>query len=330
MKRMILLLLSACLLCLCLSGCTESTYEYPDAYSVGGAELTGDAVTGIKHIVIDWIAGRVELTIGEGETLSISESYPDELPEDYRLRYLVTDGILYIRHSAPVFRLMSVTAGKELTVRLPASLSLERVDITTSSADVSLGPVQADALNVDTSSGSVDTDAGSRFTSMIVSTSSGDIHANAEDHVDTLQLSTSSGKIYADVDTLGTGTVSSTSGDTAVSVKQVGQMGIDTSSGKITLTGQDLGRTSISTSSGSVSLTTSVNAADIGISTSSGDVTLNLLADLGFTLTADTSSGDVSYDIPLIKNGDMYTHGDGACRIFVSTSSGNITLGGCQ
>ena len=345
MKKLFWLLLSACLLLLCLSGCGNTAYNYPDAdlYTVGGAELPEETVAGITHVVIDWVAGSVNVTAAEGGTISISETGENELPDEYRLRYRVNEGVLYIRYAAVAYRPWTVK-GKDLTVTLPASMTPEMVHITCSSADVRLSGVCGTELKVGTSSGSVDVDEGCRFTymemstssgavgtkavcdnTMDVSTSSGSIFVRTDSPVDTLKLSASSGKIDVDVGTVGLAEINTTSGEITVNAEKTDRMDVGSSSGDVTVIGQDVGLTVVSVTSGDVTLT-AVAAAGISVDTSSGRVELTLPSELGFTLKADTSSGDISYDIPMSKNGDKYVYGDGACPIEVSTSSGNIRI----
>ncbi len=345
MKKLFWLLLSACLLLLCLSGCGDHDYNYPDAdlYTVGGAELSDETVTSITHVVIDWVAGSVNVTAAEGGTISISETAPADLPEEYRLRYRVDEGVLYIRYAAVAYKPWTVK-GKDLTVTLPGTMTPDKVHVTCSSADVRLSGVCGTELKVGTSSGGVGVDEGCRFTymemstssgavdtkavcdnTMDVSTSSGSIFVRTDSPVDTLKLSTSSGTISADAGTVGLAEINTTSGEITVNVEKADRMHVGSSSGDVTVNGKDVGNTVVSNTSGDVTLTAAA-AAGISVDTSSGRVELTLPSELGFTLTADTSSGDVSYDIPMSKNGEKYVSGDGACPIKVSTSSGNIRI----
>lgn len=350
MKKLLWLLLSACLLLLCLSGCGHTAYNYPDAdlYTVGGGELSEETVTGITHIVIDWVAGSVNVTAAEGGTISISETGENELPDEYRLRYRVDEGVLYIRYAAVAYKPWTVK-GKDLTVTLPGTMTPDKVHVTCSSADVRLSGICGETLQVGTSSGSVDVDENCRFTymemsassgavstkgvcgnTMDVSTSSGSIFVRTDSPVDTLMLSTSSGKIGVDVGTVGLAEINTTSGEITVNAEKTDRMDVGSSSGDVTVIGQDVGLTVVSVTSGDVTLTAD-EAAEIYVDTSSGLVELNLSPNLGFTFKVDTSSGDLSYDFPMTKeSGDTYVYGDGRGKIDVSTSSGDVILKGIK
>ena len=58
----------------------------------------------------------------------------------------------------------------------------------------------------------------------------------------------------------------------------------------------------------------------------SGNVTLSLPEDTGFTAHLDTTSGDITYELPLEKKGDTYICGDGSSKINIDTTSGDIAI----
>lgn len=331
MKKLFWMLLSACLLLLCLSGCGNTAYNYPDAdlYTVGGAELSEETVTGITHVVIDWVAGSVNVTAAEGGTISISETGGDELPDEYRLRYRVDEGVLYIRYAAVAYKPWTVK-GKDLTVTLSGTMTPDKVHITCSSADVRLSGICGETLQVGTSSGSVDVDENCRFTYMEMSASSGAVSTRAVCG-NTMDVSTSSGSVYVRTDSpVNTLKLSTSSGTIGADVGTVGLAEINTTSGKITVNAEKTDRMDVGSSSGDVTLTAD-EAAEIHVSTSSGRVGLNLAPDLGFTFKVDTSSGGLSYDFPMTKeSGDTYVYGDGRGKIDVSTSSGDVILKGIK
>ena len=100
----------------------------------------------------------------------------------------------------------------------------------------------------------------------------------------------------------------------------------DTSSGNIGFSGKaaDINADS---SSGDVFIKQAGNAKSISVDTSSGNVKLYMPQECGFTANISTSSGDVSYDMPLTKNGDeTYVFGNGECSLDINTSSGDVKI----
>lgn len=105
-----------------------------------------------------------------------------------------------------------------------------------------------------------------------------------------------------------------------------GSFTADTSSGNISFSGK-ADSIEADSSSGDVFIEQAGIAKSIDIDTSSGNATLYIPEENGFKAKISTSSGDVSYDLPLTKNGDeTYVFGDGECRLDIDTSSGNVKI----
>ena len=58
----------------------------------------------------------------------------------------------------------------------------------------------------------------------------------------------------------------------------------------------------------------------------SGDLTLTLPEDAGFTVSLDAMSSDFSSDFPTVKKNKSYVCGDGHCKIEVSAMSGDVAI----
>ena len=74
-----------------------------------------------------------------------------------------------------------------------------------------------------------------------------------------------------------------------------------------------------------VYLEAALKEGDIG--TSSGSVELYMPENADFTLDVDTASGDISWDVPLKRDGDKYVSGNGSGMIEIDTSSGDVRIG---
>ncbi|MBQ2698210.1 MAG: DUF4097 family beta strand repeat protein [Clostridia bacterium] len=101
---------------------------------------------------------------------------------------------------------------------------------------------------------------------------------------------------------------------------------INTVSGSVNLTAERADRVEVNSVSGDQRLRFERAPQRLDADAVSGDVTLLLPENAGFTAELDTVSGRVSGSMPMQKNGDRYTHGDGASRIHVHTVSGDLQM----
>ena len=100
-------------------------------------------------------------------------------------------------------------------------------------------------------------------------------------------------------------------------------------SGDITLnTSGTMETASLKTTSGYIQLYVEDNAAQsIGASAVSGDITLGLPYDIGFTLDYSTVSGSLnSNGFDMAQRDGKYVYNGGGCEIEVETVSGNLDL----
>lgn len=67
-------------------------------------------------------------------------------------------------------------------------------------------------------------------------------------------------------------------------------------------------------------------AKEIELDCVSGDLTLALTADTGFTASIDSLSGNISTEFDTTVRGDRYIYGDGSCNIEADTVSGDIII----
>lgn len=65
---------------------------------------------------------------------------------------------------------------------------------------------------------------------------------------------------------------------------------------------------------------------DISMETVSGNLSIALPENCGFTAKTETVSGKISSDFLTTQNGKTYTYGDGSCKINVSGISGDIHI----
>ena len=105
----------------------------------------------------------------------------------------------------------------------------------------------------------------------------------------------------------------------------VDDMSLDTVSGKVEFLGT-LKKLSCESVSADCVLSLQDVPVDIDMETVSGDMTLVLQKDFGFTVRFSTASGEFTSDLPVTRTGKAYTHGDGKCRIEFSGTSGDFII----
>lgn len=337
---------------------TFGSYNYPDSelYSRGNAEISAD---GIEKLNIDWISDSVKVETHSGSMVSISEIESEKLNDDEKLCYLVKDGVLYIKFFSPKdWKGWELKKAKQLTVLLPESMGvLKDCTVNTVSANMSVKDIASDKfklestsgdiflnakgksehINIDTTSGnieisvaaeSVDCESTSgtiRYSGEVqkidCDSTSGDIQLDAS--VKKVEMNTTSGKIEfaGKADELYAHT---TSGDIAVSAR-VNKVKCDTNSGLITFGGEVYEIISDSTS-GDVNIESGVCPNKIDVETTSGQITLTLPGDKGFTAYYDTLSGDFRCDFSVKISNNKAVYGDGSAQFNLSATSGDITI----
>ena len=104
-----------------------------------------------------------------------------------------------------------------------------------------------------------------------------------------------------------------------------GELDVNTVSGKIDLNGtvQDV---SLEAVSANCTLSLSSGAKQIDMESVSGDLTVYLPAEQGFTASIHGIGVDLSTDFPTTVSKDMHIHGDGSCKIEAEGVSGNVSI----
>ena len=126
--------------------------------------------------------------------------------------------------------------------------------------------------------------------------------------IEDIDIETVSGIVRADVTEINHISIETVSGKATVKAKAINMLHSETVSGGIEITGDSLGRAYLETIS--------------------GDVTINIPDNGGYTVTFDSTSGEISSDMPVKKNGNRYIIGDGTTDIKVETTSGDVNIVG--
>lgn len=105
----------------------------------------------------------------------------------------------------------------------------------------------------------------------------------------------------------------------------VSSLDVDTASGDVTFTGS-LSELDFEAASASFTGVLENVPDQVNMDSMSGDLTLTLPEDAGFTVSLDAMSSDFSSDFPTVKKNKSYVCGDGHCKIDVSAMSGDVSI----
>ena len=105
----------------------------------------------------------------------------------------------------------------------------------------------------------------------------------------------------------------------------IGELDVNTVSGKVDLNGS-VQNVSLEAVSANCQLFLSAGTKQIDMESVSGDLTVYLPADQGFTASIEGIGGDLSTDFPTTVSGSKYIHGDGSCKIEAEGVSGNVSI----
>lgn len=105
----------------------------------------------------------------------------------------------------------------------------------------------------------------------------------------------------------------------------VSSLDVDTASGDVTFTGS-LSELDFEAASASFTGVLENVPDQVNMDSMSGDLTLTLPEDAGFTVSLDAMSSDFSSDFPTVKKNKSYVCGDGHCKIDVDAMSGDVSI----
>ena len=163
--------------------------------------------------------------------------------------------------------------------------------------------MQAEKVTLDTTSGSIS------------------VTVNAQ----TISGESTSGSIRLEVtEDAGEISASTTSGNVDLEAACAEQIRIDATSGNINADIEEAKSVKADSTSGNIRVKIS-GLETIELETTSGDVETILPTEPGFTAHFSTTTGKVSYELPLEKKGDTYICGDGTADVKIETTTGNIT-----
>lgn len=119
--------------------------------------------------------------------------------------------------------------------------------------------------------------------------------------------------------------IENVSGKTDLNITKSGSVSVETVSGEVMFTGR-CHEFDCNSVSGDCEVRLIGDAKDIALESISGDLTVSLSKEYGFTASIDSVSGNIYSDFSTTVSGGKHTYGDGATRIDAETVSGNIYI----
>lgn len=254
-----------------------------------GKAGSGTAKASVRALDIEWVAGSVTVQTGDTDAILYEESCGKPLSDSQKMLVTEQDGKLKIRYTAKTLGVLDAVnlPAKALVVTVPRNMTLEELDVESTSADVFVTGAVARDVELDATSGRIE--------------------ATDVTGVDALDVSTVSGAI-------------------SLTACSAGKLDIETTSGTID-SRCDAGKIDASSVSGAIRLTVTAIPAELAAEAVSGRIELKLPeTEGGFTARIDTVSGGVRCGIPAVQDGARLIAGDGDAAFRFSTVSGDIRL----
>nr|MDD6335682.1 DUF4097 family beta strand repeat-containing protein [bacterium] len=263
-------------------------YTYPNSerYTAGPGSVPS---AGVQKILVNWIAGGVEITACEGDTIEFSETAPQSLDDNQQLHFWLDGDTLRIQYTAPYkgLTLFHNVPSKTLQLQVPQSIaqSLQTLEVTTVSSTLDVDGVGATYTKLETVSG--------RMT----------LAGMACDNLD----------------------VNSVSGTVQGEGLTVGSLNSENVSGNLRISGQ-FTRIEHNSVSGQTDIISSACPERLSIEAVSGTISITVPENDGFTAQYDSVSGDFRCDFPTTSEKKKATYKNGGASFDFDTVSGNISI----
>lgn len=274
----------------------DSADAEADGTQVVAEETVSVAAADVDSIDIEWIAGSVQVLVGTGDEITFYETSRRTLTDAQKMRYTVTSGgelkIQYCENAETIWNWFdkerSNIPSKALVMTVPASM---------------LGSL--DELQIDSVSASIDVDGV---------------------YGDTVKLDSVSGAVDCAKITCDELKLSSTSGRLVCERCTVQELSLNNVSGNIRAGGA-FKSVSADTVSGEVRIVSSIVPNNIEGDSVSGDMTILLPEDAGFTAKLDSVSGELTCEFPGTLSDKKIVCGDGSASYRFDSVSGSIRIG---
>lgn len=274
------------------------TYQNADKYTAGDRNISEKVDT----IDIDYLSGDIVLNATTSDAIEIKETINKTVKDEMKVHTWVNDGTLYVRFCESGRGLDFTNINKKLDITIPSDMALNDLKVEISSGSFTGKAINANAVNVNASSGEIDVDC--KADKIKLMASSGSIALKQKGDSSEIKLEASSGRIKADV-------------ENATNVK------VATSSGNAELNGKNVKEINTNASSGDGKYTFNVVPEKSSFTASSGEITIYIPEDSDIKVTSTHSSGDFDYELPFGKDGNNFVCGGGKNTMKLTTSSGD-------
>lgn len=233
MKKHVLFLTALSLMSLPLFGCggfwnKNSVHtranEQTDHYNAGAFTYAADQV---EKVEVNWVSGSVTLKESKENTLSVSET--GSLSEKQQLHWLLEDGVLYIRFCASGYVGAFPPNSKDLTVELPAGVTLT---VDSVSGSIEVGSHTLEEAELSTVSGSI-RGKGIEAKEIQLKSISGSIRLDSLKAQEEVQLESTSGSIETETLEAPEIEVDTVSGSVRLGLKGCKKAVLDSTSGSL-------------------------------------------------------------------------------------------------
>lgn len=273
------------------------SYANADKYTAGGTEISET----VKNLEVHWTSGKITVAYG-GNTVKLEETAKRELKDDEKLQWWLDGDTLRVQFTRPGIRLNM--PGKELTITLPEGTEFDSASLQLTSGDLEVPAIKAGKLELASTSG--DITAAAEVKTGDFNSTSGNVKITLTGEADSVGIGSTSGSVSLEGEKVKTVKAGSTSGGIGVTLAETEKVKAGSTSGNITITLQDF--------------------SELEAGATSGSVNVKLPEEPGFTAEIGMTSGKLSSDIALSKDGDKYICGDGSRRVKIGTTSGNVRI----
>ena len=289
-----------------------------DKYTAGDASIKET----VKNLDIEWTSGKITVAYHDEKTVTLAETSSKPIPDDLKMLWWLDKDTLRVRYAKPKFFSFS-TQSKDLTITLPRDIIFDDVKIDATSAELIVPFLQAETLSMDVTSGDIKATAQAK--KIEVETTSGNLELKVPEDTETIDISSTSGDLSIDAAGVNEFDAESTSGSIQIKARWINELETTSTSGTVNADIAEAGSIDSESTSGNITLAV-LGFQTLEAESTSGNVTLSLPEDTGFTAHLDTTSGDITYELPLEKKGGTYICGDGSSKINIDTTSGDIAI----
>lgn len=299
---------------------TAETKEEPVYTSTGSSSYSGTgSATAIRGFQISWISGSIDIRRYGGDEINITEYSKYDIDEEDKMEITEDHGILKIKWDkrGGIFSFSSLTRlitkpffSKQLVIEIPEAIAdnLERLNCSSVSSKVTVSGLQAEHIDLSSTSGGVELY---------------DIRSQL------LKSGSVSGKVTLQGVSTGSLNIDSTSGSVDASDFSAGSARFETVSGSLNLMG-GANELKCNTVSGKINADMVNCPVKVNCDTVSGFITLYIPDNEGFRLRYSGLSGKMATDFPANISGKSdsgtATYGNGKSDFKFGTVSGKMNV----